>query len=243
MLMAAGLGTRLRPLTDNIPKVMVPIADNLPLLEHQVRWLKAQGFKKFVINLHYMPEVITEHFGDGSKLGVEIVYSDERDKLLEVGGGIKKAAPLLSDPFLLVYADHTHFLNFKELIDLHESKGGLGAIILKRSNDPQHGDVVEFDPETNLITKWHNRPHNIHEAADHLRLNCGMDLLSKKILDYIPENVVISLDREIMHKVVEAGEKLYGLPTENPVLDIGNPDKYQYAKEWYQKNIKDHPYE
>jgi len=90
VILAAGLGTRLRPITDTVPKVMIPIAEGLPLLEHTLLLLKGQGFRKFIFNLFYLPEIITGHFGDGSKWGVSIRYSKEEGEILETAGAIKK---------------------------------------------------------------------------------------------------------------------------------------------------------
>lgn len=93
MILGAGLGTRLNSITNGLPKVMMPIADNLPLLERTIKLLKSQGFNQFVINLHYSPDKITSYFEDGSRFGVNISYSDETNFLLNTAGAIKKPPP------------------------------------------------------------------------------------------------------------------------------------------------------
>ncbi len=118
-ILAAGVGSRLRPITDHIPKPMVPVAERMPLLEHHVRQLKAQGIREFVINLHHLGNVITDYFGDGSRFGVHIEYSDETGELLDTAGAVRKAAPMLGDEFLLVYGDQLHFFDYADLIALH----------------------------------------------------------------------------------------------------------------------------
>src|SRR5262245_57024414 len=117
-ILSAGLGTRLRPLTNNTPKVMLPIAEGVPMLQHSIEWMRDQGFKHFVINLHYLGNQIVEYFGDGKKIGVRIDYSQE-DRLLDLAGGIKKAEHLLSDDFILLYGDNVHFFEFALLISMH----------------------------------------------------------------------------------------------------------------------------
>lgn len=233
-ILSAGLGTRLRPLTETIPKVMVPF-DDVPLLEHTILLLKGQGFRKFVVNLHYLPEIITEHFGDGKKLGVEIRYSDETDQLLETAGAIKKMEPLLSDPFLLLYGDHVHFYDFQPLLNFHTSHKALATLALKRSDNPQNGEIAEVDPVSNRILVWHTRPHDIKEYSDAYYINSGLYVLSKEILNDIPINQPIKLDGEVLPLLIKTRQDIYGLPTDEHILDIGTLEKYQFAKEWYRE--------
>src|SRR6185369_4075047 len=179
VILCAGLGTRLRPLTNAIPKVMIPIDENLPLLEHIVLLLKSQGFRKFIFNLHYLPEVITNHFGDGSRFGVNIRYSLESGEILGTGGGIKKMERMIeSEDFILIYGDHLFIFDFRPLVDFHVEKRALATLLLKRSDIPQNGDLAEIDNPTKKITKWHPRPHPYTEYGDNLYLNTGLDILS-----------------------------------------------------------------
>jgi mannose-1-phosphate guanylyltransferase/phosphomannomutase len=238
MILAAGLGTRLRPVTDSIPKVMVPIAERKPLLEHTICLLREQGFQKFVVNLHYFPQVIKDYFGDGSRFGVRIGYSDKTTELLETAGGIKKAETLLSDPFIVLYGDHLSFFDFRPVLAFHEEKRCFGTLVLKRSDLPQNGDCVEINPVTKKITRWHARPHEIVEFGNRYFLNSGFDIFSKKILDAIPANTPLRLDIHVLPKLVQDGAELYGFPTDDKILDIGTPEKYSYAKTWYAARMK-----
>jgi len=233
LILGAGLGTRLRPITDFIPKVMVPIGGK-PLLEHTICLLRDQGFNDFIINLHYRPEVITSHFGDGSRFGVSIAYSDEADVLLETGGALKKAAKYLSDDFILIYGDHLHQFDFRPIVALHKAYKGLATIVLKRSDHPQNGEVGEIDPETHLIKQWHVRPHAIQDYGKDMYVNSGLYVLSKKVLEFIPQGKAVKFDKEIVPQLV-AQSAAYGFPTDEDILDIGTPEKYAFAEEWYKK--------
>lgn len=232
-ILAAGVGSRLRPITDHIPKPMVPIAEGMPLLEHHVRQLKAQGIREFVFNLHHLAHVITDYFGDGSRFGVHIEYSDETGELLDTAGAVRKAAPMLGDEFLLVYGDQLHFFDYSDLIALHHQQGALATLVVKRSDLPQNGDMVELDTSTGKVTRWHPRPHAFTDFQDALYLNAGLYVLSAKIVDHIPVGRPVSLDREVLPAVLAKGEPLYAIPTEADILDIGTPAKYEYAKEWF----------
>ncbi len=233
MILGAGRGTRLSSITNGLPKVMMPIADKLPLLEHTIRLLKNQGFNQFIINIHYSPEKITSYFGDGSRLGVNISYSDETNFLLNTAGAIKKAASSLSDTFLLVYGDIVHFVDFRPILKFHQDRDSMLTVILNRSDNLQNVDIAEIHTKNNQIIKWHFRPHHIHELNNNLFANSGLYVISKKVLDFIPPNIPRSLDSEIIPSLLESGKKLYGFVLPIGTLDIGSPESYEFARQWY----------
>jgi mannose-1-phosphate guanylyltransferase/phosphomannomutase len=234
-ILGAGHGTRLKPLTDAMPKVMLPIAPGKPLLEHTIELLRNQGITDFVVNLHAFPAVIVDHFGSGKNWGVNISYSDESERLLETGGAIKKAAPLLHDDFLFLYGDELHFFDFAPLVDLHFRNNALTTIVLKGSEFPQDGDIGEADRETGRILHWYTRPHGITSLAENQKVNAGLYAISKRILDYIPEDGPVKFDGEILPRAFAARDNLYALLVSEPILDIGKPEKYEIAKEYYKR--------
>jgi len=231
-ILAAGVGSRLRPLTDSIPKPMVPFGGR-PLLEHTITLLRNQGFRNFVMNVHHLPEKIVDHFGNGKKFGVNIAYSDESNELLETAGAIRKAAGRLSDTFILLYGDHMHAFDFRNILRFHNSVGALGTMVLKTSDLPQNGDIAEIDPATRRIIKWYARPHKVAEFSDSLYLNTGFSVFSKKIVDHIPKGRPVKLDAEVIPALVTQGAPLYGFPTAEEILDINTPEKYEIAKQWH----------
>ena len=242
LLLGAGLGTRLRPLTNTIPKVMVPIYKDKPLLLHEILFLKNQGFTDFIINIHYLPEKITEYFGDGKRFGVSIEYSDESKELMETAGAIKKAANSLSDDFIFIYGDELFFFDFRALVNAHEKNNALATIVLKRSDNPQAGEVAKIDPVMKRIFEWHVRPHDIHEFKENMYVNGGLYVLSKKILDAIPAHAPLRLDIHVLNKLVARGERIFGYPTGENILDIGTPEKYESAKQWYLTKLQESPF-
>ncbi len=233
LILGAGLGTRLRPLTDHQPKVMLPIEDGLPLLEHLVLHLKGQGISDFVINLHYCGDCITRHFGDGARLGVRIAYSDETACLMDTAGAVRKAAAELGDEFLLVYGDQVHFYDFAPLLALRREHNALAALALKRSDLPQNGDLAEWDASTGRIVRWHPRPHSWTAFGEGLYLNTGIYVLSGALVERIPAGRPVSLDREILPALVAEGAPVFGRPPEDEVLDSGTPEKDARARAWF----------
>lgn len=235
-ILGAGLGTRLRPLTNTMPKVMVPIAPGKPLLEHTIEHLRDQGITDFVVNVHYLPEVITTYFGNGKKLGVRIEYSDETKQLLETGGALRNAEALLDDQFLFLYGDEMHFFDFKPVIHDFFEHDAMAVIVLKKSEHPHDGEIADFDPITHRITQWYTRPHEISELHETRLVNSGLYAFSKKILNYIPAEGPIKLDGAVIPAACKAGEKFQAFPTEETILDVGRPEKYESAKKYYQSH-------
>jgi mannose-1-phosphate guanylyltransferase/mannose-1-phosphate guanylyltransferase/phosphomannomutase len=140
MLLAAGLGTRLRPITYAIPKPMVPVL-NRPVMEHTVRLLARHGFAEAIANLHWFPETIEGHFGDGSAFGVALSYSRE-ENLLGTAGGVRNAAGFLGDSFLVVAGDALTDIDFAAMREFHESHDGVATVATKRVAETSEFGVV-----------------------------------------------------------------------------------------------------
>jgi NDP-sugar pyrophosphorylase family protein len=212
---------------------MLPIAPQKPLLEHTLELLRDQGFDDFIINLHYLPEKITEYFGDGKRYGVSIRYSDERGEILDTAGALVKMRAMLADNFLVQYGDEVHFLDVAAVFDEHVKRSALATIVLKTSDEPQNGDVAEIDRETHRIVNWHFRPHAFM-SFDHERfLNAGIYVFSKRILDYIPAAGPFRLETGVLNVLVGEDAPFYGFITNENVLDVGTIEKYAMAREWY----------
>src|SRR5215467_4685849 len=144
MVLAAGLGTRLRPITYAIPKPMVPVL-NRPVMEHIVRLLAAHGFGEAIANLHWFPETIEGHFGDGSSFGVELSYSRE-EALLGTAGGVRNAAGFLGDSFVIISGDALTDIDLATMREYHQSHDGIATLATRRVEDTsQFGVVITGD--------------------------------------------------------------------------------------------------
>ena len=152
-IFAAGLGTRLKPLTDTMPKALVPVGGK-PLLTHVIEKLKAAGCKKIVINIHHFGDMIINYVKSQNSFGVEILFSDERQMLLETGGAIKHAVDLLGDePFLIHNVDILSNVDLKALIAAHSESGSAATLLVSKRNSTR---ALLFSPEGNL-TAWTNK--------------------------------------------------------------------------------------
>ena len=152
-IFAAGLGTRLKPLTDTMPKALVPVGGK-PLLAHVIEKLKAAGCKKIVINIHHFGEMIIDYVKSQNNFGVEILFSDEREMLLETGGAIKHAVDLLGDePFLIHNVDILSNVDLKALIAAHSKADSAATLLVSKRNSTR---ALLFNAEGNL-TAWTNK--------------------------------------------------------------------------------------
>ena len=155
MLLAAGLGTRLRPLTDTMPKALVPVAGQ-PLLYHVLLRLKAAGFERVVVNVHHFGEQIIDYLAANNSFGIDVRVSDERGLLLDTGGGIRKAAPLFEtdSPVFIHNVDILSDLDIAALYAAYEQAGDIeAALVVSQRHSPRQ---LQFEPTTHRLVGWQN---------------------------------------------------------------------------------------
>ena len=205
MLLAAGLGTRLRPLTDEIPKCMVPVAGR-PILEHVVRRLHRQGVDDLVINLHYRPDVVTRHFGDGSELGVHITWSHEPE-LLGTAGSVRKAANHFTGSFFVWYADNISDCDLGALWRRHQDAGAWVTMALHEREDPTSSGIVELD-EDGMVQRFLEKP-SVDEVFSHL-VNAGILVIDPRVPGMIPAHGPSDFSAEVLPDLLSGGRPLAG---------------------------------
>lgn len=190
MIFAAGLGTRLKPLTDNMPKALVPIAGKT-LLQWQIEQLKSADITDLVINVHHFPDLIISYLQDNNNFGCNILISDERDTLLETGGGLRKAAKLLgnNEPVLVCNVDILSNINIQKLIAAY-NPNDMGIVVVSERDTQRY---LLFNKENRLLG-WTNiitgelRPKNLTEEGA-INMNklafSGMQILNPRIFEYM----------------------------------------------------------
>ena len=182
MVLAAGLGTRLRPITYEMPKPMVPVL-NRPVMEHILRLLARHGFTETIANLHWFPELIEGHFGDGSGCGVELSYSRE-EQLLGTSGGVRNAADFLGDSFLVISGDALTDIDLAAMREFHESHDGIATLATKRVEDTSQFGVAITGAD-GRIQGFQEKPDPAEALSD--LANCGIYMFRKEIFDFFPE--------------------------------------------------------
>jgi NDP-sugar pyrophosphorylase family protein len=212
VLLSAGLGKRLKSITDNIPKVMVPV-NGKPCLEYNIENLKRQGVSEFLINTHYLPEKIKEYFGDGSKFGVKISYSYE-PMILGTAGALNNFKEELNDTFLVIYGDVISDIDILNALDIHKKNKAEATIILDKKRTLEGKGIVLREREE--VIEFVEKPDK--EIKNGL-INSGVYILEPSILNIIKDGFS-DFGKDILPSLAKEG-KVFCEEHEGYIFDIG----------------------
>ncbi len=237
VVLAAGEGTRLRPLTLTRPKPMVPI-NGEPLLHYTLKWLRQHGVDQVAINLHHCPDVIVDYFGDGKRLDLNIVYSYE-NKILGTAGAIRKLSAFADrHPLVVVYGDVLTDLDLTALIAAHNRFVALDpsagvTMSLYHVNNPTEVGLVDMNP-AGQITRFVEKPKPEEVFTD--LASAGVLIIEPDVVNRIPADTFYDFGRDLFPQLLEQGVSMYGwvVPDGTYVLDIGTPEKLTQAQhDWH----------
>jgi mannose-1-phosphate guanylyltransferase / phosphomannomutase len=224
VVMAGGEGTRLRPLTSNQPKPMVPIVGK-PCMEHIVELLAKHGFEDVVVTLAFMPQAIRGYFGAGETHGVSIRYSVE-EAPAGTAGSVKLAEDALDEPFLVISGDALCDIDLGALVRFHREKEALVTIGLKSVDNPLEFGIVVTDAD-GRIERFLEKPSWGQVFTD--TINTGIYVLDPEALRHIPSDRPFDFSKELFPLLLEMGRPLYGFVADGYWQDIGNLDQYRQA--------------
>ena len=226
ILLVGGKGTRLRPLTVNTPKPMVPAA-GVPFLTHQLARAKAAGVEHIVLATSYLAEVFEPHFGDGSDLGLSLEYVTEEEPL-GTGGAIRNVASRLhsgpDEPVLIFNGDILTGLDIRALVATHADSGADVSLHLTRVEDPRAFGLVPTD-ETGRVTAFLEKPQTPEEIVTD-QINAGAYVFRRSVIDSIPTGRPVSVERETFPELLAAGAHLQGMVDSTYWLDLGTPQAF-----------------
>lgn len=226
VLMAGGSGTRLRPLTCDLPKPMVPIL-NRPIAEHIINLLKRHHITEVVATLHYLPDVMRDYFQDGSDFGVQMTYAVEEDQPLGTAGCVKNIAELLDDTFLVISGDSITDFDLSAAIEFHKSRNSKATLVLTRVPNPVEFGVVITDEEMR-IRRFLEKPSTSEIFSD--TVNTGTYILEPSVLDYLPVNEECDFSKDLFPLLLAKNEPMYGYIAEGYWCDVGHLDAYREAQ-------------
>ncbi len=224
VVMAGGEGTRLRPLTSNQPKPMVPIV-NKPCMEHIIELLAGHGIKDIVATVAFLPQNIRGYFGDGSALGVNLTYSVEETPL-GTAGSVRNAAEYLDETFVVISGDALTDFNITEIVDFHKSKGSMITIALMSVENPLEFGVVIIDDD-NHIQRFLEKPSWGQVFSDYV--NTGIYVLEPEVFEHIPADTKYDFSQQLFPDILEQGKPMYGYPCDGYWQDIGNTNQFLRA--------------
>jgi NDP-sugar pyrophosphorylase family protein len=227
MVLSAGYGTRLGDLTREIPKPMLPLHDG-PILQWILEHLRGQGFDEVAINLHFRPEMIRAHFGDGAALGLKLTYSEE-PQLLGTAGGVKKMESFLggSDPFLVQYGDVVTDQDFRAMLKFHREKKALATLLLHER--AKSNSVVTLDAENRIIGLLERPSEDARRGVNSHWVNSGICLCDPAILREIPPETACDLPRDIFPKLLGGG-RVFGFGLTGKRCAIDSPQRLEEAR-------------
>lgn len=222
-LLCGGKGTRLRPITYELPKALIPVHGKA-LLEHTLDLLKRHDIKRVLISVGYLKEMIEKHFGDGSKFGVDIMYIEE-SRPLGTAGPLRLARDLLKETFIVSNGDELKDIDIGRMHELHARSGAMATIALTEADDPTKYGVAVM--EEDRILKFKEKP----KVPPSNLINSGFYIMEPEVLGMVPAGQS-SLERDIFPKIADR-KKLFGFPFSGQWFDCGNMERYEKAlKEW-----------
>ena len=222
--MAGGEGTRLRPLTSNQPKPMVPIVGK-PCMEHILELLKLHGFEDVIVTVAFLPQAIRSYFGNGDTLGMEIGYSVEESPL-GTAGSVRLAAGRLDDTFLVISGDALCDVDLTRLVAYHREKNASVTIGLKAVDNPLEFGIVVTD-EDGRVERFLEKPSWGQVFSD--TINTGIYVLEPEVLKHVPTDRPYDFSKELFPLLLEMGRPIYGCVLDGYWQDIGNLDQYRQA--------------
>ena len=228
VILAGGLGTRLRPLTLKTPKPMLPLGKK-PILEHLIDWNKKNGVKSIVLCVSYRKEKIQDYFKDGKKFGVNIEYAVSK-KPLATAGQLKTAEDFIDDTFVCVYGDSIFDFSLRNMIKQHKAKKSFATMSLyEYKTNLQYG--VIHTSKAGKVTSWEEKPEI------KANINMGCYVMEPGILRYIPKNKPYGMD-DVIKKAMKNKKLVSSFVTKKGFLDIGNKESYKQANEKFAKKSK-----
>ncbi|MBC7545532.1 MAG: NDP-sugar synthase [Candidatus Sericytochromatia bacterium] len=224
MIMSAGVGSRLEPLTSALPKPMAPIG-TVPTLGHILAMLHQHGIREVAANLHYRADVVREYFGDGSAFGLEI-RTHEEPTLMGTAGGVKHFESFLDRTFVVISGDACSDANLTALVAFHRAKGALATIAMTEEADTSKFGVVVTDAE-GRIEAFQEKPKP-EDALSHW-VNTGIYVFEPEIFALIPADTVYDFGSQLFPALAEAGGAFYGFQLQDSWCDIGSLEQYRLA--------------
>ena len=221
VVLAGGRGTRLRPLTDHIPKPMLPVV-NRPFLDYLIERLKKAGVTRVVLALGYKPEPLVERYGRGERFGVEIDYAVE-DAPMGTSGAVRAILPQLTETFLVLNGDVVTSVDLRPMIDQHVERRGPATIAIHEEEDPSRFGVVQTDAE-GYVMRFLEKPKGPPFPAK--TVNSGVYVLEPEALRLVPEGQPSMFERDLFPNMLRTNMRVHGFLWDGYFLDMGTPESY-----------------
>ncbi len=226
MVLAAGKGTRLFPLTGVIPKAMAPVAGK-PIMQHIFELLAGAGVEEAYVNVHHLADVILGRYGERDRVDGMTVNFVRENKLMGTAGGVKHISDRFDETFVVIMGDALTDVDVREVVAFHKKRGALATLALIHVAHTSRYGVVELDSQKNVVN-FQEKPHSSEAVSD--LANTGIYVLEPEVLEYIPENMFFDFAEDLFPRLLEAGEKIVGYEGDFYWSDIGTLGSYRAAQ-------------
>jgi len=223
MILAAGKGTRLFPLTGEIPKPMAPVADT-PVLQHILELLARSGMRDAYVNVHHLADVVLGHYGREARVGNLTAHFSLEEDLLGTAGSVKRLAEHFPETFVVVMGDVLTDADLREIVRFHKERGAVATVALKTVGDTSGYGVVELDAH-GYVVGFQEKPEPSEARSD--LANTGTYVLEPEVLGYVPEGVFFDFAKDLFPRLLAAGEPFVGYEAPFYWSDIGTLDAYR----------------
>src|SRR5260370_36279773 len=224
--MAGGEGTRLRPMTANQPKVLLPVA-NRPIMEHVLRLLKRHGFDETVVTVQFLAALVRNYFGDGGEFGMSLRYAPE-ERPLGTAGSVRNAGDALQDePFLVISGDALTDMDLTSLVAFHKEKGALVTVALAKMPNPLEFGIV-ITTEDGQVQRFLEKPTwgQVFSAT----VNTGLYVMEPEVLAEVPPGAAVDWAADVFPELLKRGAPLYGYVSDSYWEDVGTHESYLKAQ-------------
>ena len=225
VILAGGLGTRLQPYTNSLPKPMLPLGEK-PILEHLIKWIKKNDVKEIVLCVSYLRKKIEDYFGDGKKFGVKIEYAVSK-KPLATAGQLKTAEKFIDDTFVCLYGDSIYNFSLKNMISDHKRKKSTVTMSLYEYKFNMKYGVIDTT-NTGRVTAWNEKP----ELS--AKINMGCYVMEPEVFQLIPKNKQYGMDN-VIQKALSKKKKISSVISKKGFIDIGDKETYEKTNQEYKK--------
>jgi NDP-sugar pyrophosphorylase family protein len=222
-LLAGGLATRLRPITENIPKALVEVSGR-PFIDHQLELLRDNGIRHVVLCVGYLGEMLRDHLGDGSRFGMHLDYAFDGPKLLGTGGAIRRALPMLGETFWVMYGDSYMDIDYRAVLAAFEQSGAEGLMTVLRNDNRWDRSNVVF--ENGTLLRYDKR----NQTADMRYVDYGVALLRSSAVERLPIDAVSDLAD--LYRDMVAGGRMVGYEVTRRFYEIGSPQGLRETQEY-----------
>ena len=223
VILAGGLGTRLQPYTNSLPKPMLPLGEK-PILEHLIEWIKKNGVKEIVLCVSYLRKKIEDYFGDGKKFGVKIEYAISK-KPLATAGQLKTAEKFIDGTFVCLYGDSIYNFSLKNMISHHKRKKLTATMSLYEYKFNMKYGVIDTT-NTGRVTAWNEKP----ELS--AKINMGCYVMEPEVFQLIPKNKQYGMD-DVIQKALSKKKKIGSVTSKKGFIDIGDKETYEKTNRVY----------